>query len=172
MLHMPSPMMMSGGGGPDLYPIFLAKITALATDGAVAWSGRPAVFQSGAYRVTPAAGVGAMSGSTWSSFAAGQPEYARAIQHALPSGAVFNSLVATGHQVYFQLSAGSFTYTGDGPYGLNRNGYQSLNFSGEYESNYATFGIIDLIRFDAATGKAWRSNPRNGTAETEYNYRT
>ena len=173
MLHMPSPMMMmTGGGGPDLYSVFLAKITALATGGAVSWGANLPVFANGLFRVTPAAGVGGMSGSTWGSVAAGNTSYARAIQHALPSAAVFNSLANLGHQVYFGLQGGSFTWEGDGPYGLNRNGYQSSSFSGEYGSNYASWRINDLIRFDAATGKAWRSNPNVSGAETEYNYRT
>jgi hypothetical protein len=171
MLHMPSPMLL-GGASEDLYPLFLAKITTLATDGVVDWSGVPSAFQSGYYRVSPAAGVGFMYGSTWNSFGIQNLTYARAIQHALPSAAVFNSLATLGHQVFFRLGGGFFTYDGNGPNGVNRNGYQSLTFSGEYDSNYAVFQILDLIRFDAATGKAWRSSPNIGSSETEYNYRT
>jgi len=98
--------------------------------------------------------------------------WARIIQHALPSEAVFNALTSSGHEIYVQHQAYTFVYEEDGPYGVVRNGYSSDTFYGQYGSAYASGRILDLIRFDAATGKAWRSNPSSGSAETEYNFRT
>ncbi len=170
MLHMPSPMLL-GGAEEDLYPLFLARINALATDGTVSWASSPSALNTVKVRVTPSAGIGTMTGSTWASIAPNLT-YARGIQHALPSAAVFNGLASSGHQIYFEMFGGLFMFDGNGPYGKNRNGYSSANFSGEYDSAYLAFRIVDLIRFDAATGKAWRSNPFSGSAETEYDFRT
>lgn len=172
MLHMPSPMLL-GGAAEDLYPLFLAKITTLSTGGLVSWPANAPTFASGLFRVQPAAGTGTMTGTSWNAFFLGGASWSRIVQHALPSSAAFNGLAATGHQVFLQVTSGNFTFESDGPYGVNRNGYTSLTFaSGEDGQLYPAGRVVDLIRFDAETGKAWRSNPSIGSAETEYNFRT
>lgn len=145
------------------YADFQAHIATLATGGVQAWTGTGMPNTSGTFRSTAAAAGGTMLGSPW------MGEYrrnntdtncARVIQHAMPSEAAFNALVAGGFEFCFtQVGVAAANLIA-----LNRNGYLSGALAGPVSSAQMT----SLIYWDGT--KAQKMNPFAGTGPTGYNW--
>lgn len=164
MLHMPSPTLLSSGGGRP-YAEYVAHVTTLALQGSRAWTNSFAT--TGRLITTAAEPSGILTGSTWGESspqgAQDSGALARAIQHAFPSAAAFDEAVANGAVIYFQANARD-TVSALLP-SVPRNGYTSVS-----GTRSAQRKIIDLIRYDFASGLTYRSNPSLGTAEVEYTW--
>lgn len=144
---------------------FNAHIATLATGGQRDWAtGGGGV---GKFWTTGAAAAGKLYGSSWiSQFgpdAGGGCAPCRYVQHGLPSDDIFNTIVANGQRVYFEIQAGTI-----GAYfSVNRNGYESIAANGASEQRIK---LTNLIRWDRTLSKAFQSNPSIGSAETEYTW--
>lgn len=147
----------AGGVVAKTYAEYQTQIAALATGGAVLWD---STGNNGNIRTTAAAATGAMDGSPWLAFCTSISALARIVQHAAPSQAAFDALVAGGFEVYLEL-----TSPGSGAVvALNRNGYLSLaNASSTPRRSCANF-----IYWDGA--QAQQMNPLAGTGPTPYTW--
>ena len=138
---------------------FNAHIATLAVNGAAAWANSAT---EGRWVTTVGTTSGHMYGSSWSDLYYVASTNCRAIQHAMPSLAVFNAL-AVGQQVYFRTVASSHVLIWTGK---DRNGYASMS----EDDGIADSSLLmnQYIRWDRALGKAFTGNPSVGSAETEY----
>lgn len=166
MLHMPSPMLL---GGADEYQRFKDHIAVLATDGAWGFLTNlaSATRAAKAWRVTAngdpySASIG-LYGSSWnSSFALNAGNIARAIQHGLPSQAIFDAQIADGREMFVRLAVVSNrTLTA-----LLRNGYQSEGSDGATETRAVQ--MTELIFNDGS--QTWRMTPNTGGGPTAYSF--
>lgn len=121
----------------------------------------------GSFRTTAAADVGEMTGTSWgntgfpntSSF---PTSVCRAIQHAMPSEAIYRAVQASSENrmLYTVVSTGTQT----NPPGLNRNGYTSANYTGTVVCR----GLSRLLYWYA--GKAWEMNPTLSSGPVPYSW--
>lgn len=155
----------AGGGGSlaKTYADFQVHIATLATGGVKPWS-NPTTLSAGAFRTTAAAPASDMFGSSWLQWVSSFCPASRMIQHGLPSQVAFDDQVSGGRDIYYRLDANGVQTVFNS---VGRNGYTSLAAAGGGE---AAFIMTDLIRWDDALKKAFRSNPSAGGAETEYTW--
>ena len=143
-------MMVSPGrfGGAD-EAAFNAHIATRATSGVMGWS---AGVSPGLWRTTAAAAVGLMYNTPWGSMIYQGDTLARAIQHGLPSEAVFNALVAAGRQIFVRIiDAGGLI----GASAVTRNGYTSVYY---YDgTSYASVYLVELAYW--LDDQAWTVSP-------------
>lgn len=175
-MFLPNPGVLAAGAGGKTYAEFVAHITALATGipslgvpGAVSWGNPFASGQGSAYpgkfRTTAAAQAGTMYGTPWRQGAGygwvwtGNSSACRAVQHGLPSEAVFLDQIASGRQIYYATSPGSTQLV----YALSRNGYQS-----DGGTEVAAANITELLFWDGA--RAQRMQPSLGLGPTPYDW--
>lgn len=154
----------SGTAGRS-YAEWVAEATRLSTSGAMPWAQG---MTAGKWRTTMAASGGGLNGSSWAWPFMPSNTTSRVVQHAFPSSSAYLAAQATGDLVYIEVTAGSANYD---LASVNRNGYASGSYANDPpDSFYSVLNCVDFIRFDRATGKAWRSNPRQAGAETEYTW--
>lgn len=160
----PTSMLLSIGGGRT-YEEFVAHVTLLASAGSRGWD--QSLNGTGKRLTTASAPTGTMIGSSWGPSSPNgvwdSSAVARAIQHAMADEAIFGEAVANSAVIYFDTTARS-TVAADLP-SVNRNGFTS-----SASNRSAQRQITDLLRFDFATGRVFRSNPSLGTAEAEYTW--
>lgn len=165
MLHMPSPMLLNAGG--KSYEDFRSHIATLATAPSRVPQHNVGQFitATSSVRVTLDGGTTAyMTGSSWNSrFQAVGTTFLAAIWHAMPSQAVFNAQNSQGLEVLITITVPGSQQTYSA---LSRNGLQSDG--GTLDQSYTYGRVTRLLRWDAALGKAFESNPSIGGAETEY----
>lgn len=161
-------MGVSAGGVPGpaappakTYDDFVAHITALATQGSVAW-GTNMPTTSGGYRTTAATAAGEMAGSTWQNvFKGSVAAPCRMIQHGLSDQETFNAQIAAGREVFFRTSTG----TNPAIYaGVLRNGYESI----ESSNFFATRKMDEIIYWDGT--QAQRMQPYLGLGPEPYTW--
>lgn len=165
---------MTGAGlsGPSkAYDAFLAHITVLATSGSRAWaaSSLAAGTDQRTYRTAPSmldlAGL-VMTGSSWGPLS---PQglgralsgTARAMQHALPSEAVFNALRASGYEILYTVTAAS---PGE-VFAVSRNGYTSSD-TGGIEN---VCRVTEVLYYDPSLGPM-RMQPSLGLGPEPYDW--
>lgn len=152
------------------YGEFQAHITGLAVNGSLPWSG--AVNNNvGAFKITTGAvpGYAPLFGSSWGPLS---PDYGisgsysywpRAIQHAMPSEAVFNAIIAIGGEIFIRVQDGGIinvTFPS-----ATRNGFTSSTGSG---GTYSRF-ITEMLIFDPASGPL-RMQPKLGIGPNPYTW--
>lgn len=147
------------------YADFNAAIVALATNGTAPWDGfvanNPVGYPKRVRVVASAAPTGEMAGSPYGSWFWTGAAWARVVQHAMPSLAAVNALMAAGQAVYLEVGA----EVQDGATPLDRNGYLSKSY-GPWNDNYAN--LVDFRWWDDPAKKAWRYNPRTMSAPVEF----
>lgn len=172
----------SGAGGEPppppgpTYADFVAHITELATGipsqgvpGVIGWDSPFASGQGsasvGKFRTTAAAPAGTMYGTPWRQDAGygwvwvGNSSACRAVQHGLPSEAVFLDQIASGRQIYYATSPGGAQLV----YALSRNGYQS-----DGGTEVAAANITELIYWGGT--QAMRMQPSLGLGPVPYTW--
>lgn len=153
------------------YGEFQAHIASLAVNGSLSWSA--AVNDSvGAFKMTTGAvpGYAPLTGSSWGPLS---PDYGisgsysywpRAVQHAMPSEAAFNAIIAIGGDIFIRVQDGGIV---NAPFpGVARNGFTSSARSGG--GTYSRF-ITEMLIFDPAAGPL-RMQPKLGLGPTPYTW--
>ena len=162
MLHMPAPMLLSGS---DPYQRFRDHIAGLATDGAWGFLTNLASASRAAkaWRVTadgdPASAPVGLYGSSWnSSFALNAGTIARAIQHGLPTRAIFDEQITARREMFVRLAVVSNREL----FGLDRNDYASEGSDGAIETRAVQ--MTELLFWDGS--QARRMTPNTGGGPT------
>ena len=164
MLHMPTPMLMSGVGGKS-YADWVAHI-AVTYPNSAAWSAELATIGMSSFRTTAGADTGGLQGSPWMtlfrrSSGTGSSVVCRMVQHALPSAAVYLEQQTAGRQIVFrqgyQSEVASFL-------SVNRNGFASSAVAEPGSGYFCDFAAW----WDDATQTALMNNPQAGTGPVPY----
>lgn len=100
-----------------------------------------------------------MQGTSWNDqFRDDQTNCIRAIQHAVPSQAIFDQMTATSHQCLCVIESRANKVVG----GISRNNYTS---NSALDANRV---MTLYIRWDDVQKRAFQADPSTGGAETEY----
>ncbi|MCO8030139.1 hypothetical protein NI454_09260 [Brevundimonas diminuta] len=162
------------GGGPAAtgYDAWVAHVRATATErGWVGDIGGP--YDIGRYWTTANNPAGEMFGSPWGYYQeiAWGASFARIVQHALPTEAVFNTQVAAKRVILLRKFSASDTHNSRWNWQQSRNGYTTQLFPDVDPDGATPASLIDMCAWwegDPLTGQAMMNNPYAMTGPVPY----